>query len=282
MAVDLHLHSTASDGSESPSGVVALAAAAGLGAIALTDHDNLDGVAEAREAAAVHGIEVVAGTELSVVWESSGAVHLLVYFLEPGPGPLQDRLEWLRRARSTRNERIAERLRGLGVDLSYDEVVAEAGGGVVGRPHFAAVLAAKGHVSDIADAFDRYLAAGRPAYVDRERLDAVEAIRLARASGAVPVIAHPHTIGISADEYRSAFRRLTGEGLGGIEAHYAEYEPAMRAHLAELCRDLGVVATGGSDFHGSYKPGLSVGVGRGDLEVPDSVLDELRARQRHG
>ncbi len=282
MAVDLHLHSTASDGTEPPSGVVALAAAAGLTAIALTDHDNLDGVAEAREAADVHGIEFVAGTELSVVWESSGAVHLLVYFLEPGTGPLQDRLEWLQRARSTRNERIAERLRELGIDLSYDEVVVEAGGRGVGRPHFAALLVAKGYVADIAGAFDRYLAAGRPAYVGRERLDALDAIRLARASGAVPVIAHPHTIGISADEYRDAFRQLAGEGLGGIEAHYAEYEPAMRAHLAELSRDLGVVATGGSDFHGSYKPGLYVGVGRGDLDVPDSVLDELRAQQRPG
>jgi hypothetical protein len=146
----------------------------------------------------------------------------------------------------------------------------------VGRPHFAAVLLRKGYVTSIRDAFDRYLAAGRPGYVNRERLDAVTAIRLARASGAVPVIAHPHTLGITAGEFRAAFEQLTEVGLGGIEAYYAEYRPEMRRHLAEICRALGIAATGGSDFHGSYKPGLEVGTGYGDLSVPDDTLDSLR------
>ena len=128
-------------------------------------------------------------------------------------------------------------------------------------------------------AFDRYLATGRPGYVARERLEASEAIELARASGAVPVIAHPPTIGVSADDYARAFTELAELGVVGIEAWYAEYEDPLRRHIAGLCESLDLVATGGSDYHGAYKPGLSVGVGRGDLVVPDEVVSLLDARR---
>jgi predicted metal-dependent phosphoesterase TrpH len=282
LAIDLHLHSTASDGTVTPAGIVDLAAAARLSAISLTDHDNLDGIEEARRRAAEVGVGFIPGAELSVVWGEATAVHLLVYYLEPSPGPLQDRLAWLRRARATRNARIAERLGALGLEIELAETQAEAGGDVVGRPHFAAVMVRKGYVPDMGAAFDRYLAAGRPGYVERERLEAFEAIRLARASGAVPVVAHPHTIGVGRDEYAARLTALVDAGLGGIEAHYAEYEPEQRAHLASLCAQLGVVATGGSDFHGAYKPGIEVGTGRGDLVVPDDVLTALEAERREG
>ncbi|MFQ5553740.1 MAG: PHP domain-containing protein [Acidimicrobiia bacterium] len=275
MAVDLHLHSTASDGTDTPTRVVQLAAAAGLTTIALTDHDRLDGIAEARAAAADEGIEIISGTELSVDWESSGAVHMLVYYLEPGPGPLQNRLVWLQEARQRRNLEIVDRLTALGLGLTIEEVEAEAGGMGVGRPHFAAVLIRKGYAANLPEAFDRWLAAGRPGYAARDRLHAADAIRLARASDAVPVIAHPHTIGISADEYRTTFERMTALGLGGIESYYAEYQPRVRAHLATLCDDLGIVATGGSDYHGGFKPEIAVGVGRGDLLVPDEAVEKL-------
>jgi predicted metal-dependent phosphoesterase TrpH len=276
VAVDLHTHSSRSDGSDTPTELVTAAAAAGLTTIALTDHDNLDGVAEAERAATTRGIGFIPGTELSVDW-STGAMHMLVYFLEPGAGPLQDRLAWLQASRSQRNVRIAERLQALGVDITYEEAVTQADGSGVGRPHFAALLIEKGHVETFNEAFDLYLARGRPAYVDRERLSAEEAITLARASGAVPVIAHPHTLGVSADDYNTAFRELTDAGLGGIEAYYAEYEPELRFHLVDVCRDLGVVPTGGSDYHGNYKPEIAVGTGRGDLRVPDEIVAELRA-----
>ena len=276
MAVDLHLHSTKSDGSEDPAEVVRLAASAGLSAMALTDHDNLDGIDEARRAADASGIRFIPGAELSVNWVT-GAMHMLVYFLEPGPGPLQEALGSVQGGRTDRNRRMVDQLRALGLDITYDEIEAEAGGTGVGRPHFAAVLLRRGHVDSIQDAFDRYLATGRPGYVPRERLEAREAIDLARGSGAVPVIAHPHTLGVSEDDYSTAFRSLVDAGLGGIEAHYAEYAPDLRLHLAELCADFGIVATGGSDFHGSYKPDLFVGSGRGDLLVPDEVVDALSA-----
>lgn len=277
MGVDLHLHSTASDGTETPTAVVESAAAAGLSAMALTDHDNLDGIAEAVIAADRVGIELIPGTELSVEW-ATGAMHLLVYFLEPGPGPLQDRLSELQRSRANRNQEMVRALNALGIDITYEEILAEAGGTGVGRPHFAGVLIKKGVVPDVESAFDRYLAAGRPAYRGRKRLDAAEAVGLARQSGAATSIAHPHTIGAGAPDYEKAFEELGAVGLTGIECWYPEYEPELREHLAGIASSHGLVATGGSDYHGSYKPSIQVGVGKGDLVVPDSALSELRDR----
>jgi predicted metal-dependent phosphoesterase TrpH len=275
VAVDLHIHSNKSDGSDSPAAVVRGAVAAGLTGVALTDHDNLNGLAEAAGAAEAAGITFVPGTELSVNWAGS-AMHMLVYFLEPGPGPLQDELGSLQQGRKNRNFEIVEKLNALGLEVSYEEIVEEAEGGGIGRPHFAAVLVRKGYVSDIQQAFDQYLATGRPGYVGRRRLDAADAVRLARLSGAVPVIAHPHTIGISESDYSTAFASLVEVGLGGIEAHYAEYAPELRRHLAALCEDYGIVPTGGSDYHGTYKVDLSIGTGRGDLNVPDETIGKLQ------
>ncbi len=275
MAVDLHLHSLYSDGSDSPTEIVDAAAAIGLTGIALTDHDILDGIAEAATAAASRGIQFIGGIELSVLWKEQ-SMHMLVYFLDPAGGPLQDRLGVLRESRHGRNVEIAENLQGMGLDVTMPEVAEEAGTGVVGRPHFAGLMIAKGYVQTVAEAFDRYLAFGRPGYVPRMRLSAEEAIALSRRSGAVPVIAHPHTLNLRADEFATGFRELIDAGLGGIEAYYGEYTPEMRSRIAEMCEELGIVATGGSDYHGKYKPHLAIGTGKGDLRVPDTVLEELR------
>lgn len=274
MAVDLHLHSVFSDGSSTPTEIVEMAANVGLTGVALTDHDILDGIPEARTAAARYGLRFVGGTELSVLWKDQG-MHMLVYFLDPEPGPIQDRLADLRASRDGRNVEIAARLNDLGLDMTIEDVHREAGGGVVGRPHFAGVMIEKGYVDSVPAAFDRYLGAGRPAYVPRMRLTAQEAITLSRESSAVPVIAHPHTLNLRSDEFATGFRDLVDTGLGGIEAYYGEYTPQMRERIAEICVDLGIVATGGSDFHGKYKPHLSVGTAKGDLRVPDTVFDQL-------
>ena len=278
MAVDLHLHSTASDGGDSPSNVIKQAAVAGLSTIALTDHDNLDGIAEARETASEHGIDLIPGSELSVEWPH-GSMHMLVYFLEPGAGPLQNRLEELQQGRKDRNVRVVEVLNELGAEITYDEISTEAQGRGIGRPHIAAVMVSKGYVADIQEAFDRYLATGRPAYQERLRLDLGEASELARASKAVPVVAHPHTTGVTADDYGSGFREMAAAGVMGIEAHYSEYLPETRLHLASLASGLGMIATGGSDYHGRFKPDIAIGSGRGDLVVPDQVVDDLREAQ---
>ncbi len=205
-------------------------------------------------------------------------MHLLVYHLLPGPGPLQDRLASLQAGRDERNAVVVERLATLGWPITIEDVIEESGGGVVGRPHIASVLVRIGAAESIADAFDRWLARGRPGYVDRVRLGPEEAIGLALRSGAVPVLAHPHTTGVSADDYGRTFAELADMGLAGIESWYAEYPVELRRHLASLAAGLGLVATGGSDYHGAYKPGLSVGTGHGDLVVPDDVVAAIAAR----
>lgn len=276
MTVDLHTHSTASDGSDTPSQVVGLAVEAGLSALALTDHDTLEGVGSAVDAATSTELELIAGVELSLDYERGG-MHLVVLWLEPGPGPLQDRLAGLQAGRDHRNVRIVETLTRLGMPVTIEEVEREAGGGSVGRPHVAAVMMAHGYVPDIRTAFDLWLGKGKPAYSDRERLDPGEAIALARESGGVPILAHPHTLGITtASEMADLLDGLSRAGLVGLEAMYSGYRRHEREGYADLARRFGLVASGGSDYHGTYKPGLMIGRGYGDLVVPESVLEQLR------
>jgi predicted metal-dependent phosphoesterase TrpH len=272
--IDLHTHSTVSDGSDPPERIPELAAAAGCTAVALTDHDRLDGIDAARKAADALGVELVPGCELSCEVEV-GTMHVLVYFLEPGEGPLQDELGRLQDVRDRRNEIMCERL-----GLSYEDLQAEAGGMGAGRPHAAALLMRDGRASSIQDAFDRWLAKGRPGYVEKERLAPARALELAVASGGVPVLAHPRSLERPTPaDLRSTIEELAGLGLAGMECEYGRYAPEDRAGLRALAASLGLVATGGSDHHGTYKPDLSVGIGRGDLDVPDSALEELKARR---
>lgn len=279
MAVDLHTHSTASDGSDSPEDLVRLAAEAGLTSFALTDHDTLDGITAARVAATEAQLEVIPGTELSLDFDRGG-MHLVVLWLEPVGGPLQDRLYGLRTGRDQRNLQIVERLDGLGLPISIQEVLDEAGGGSVGRPHIAAVMVRHGYVPDIRTAFDLWLGQAKPGYVGRPRLQPEEAIGLARESGAVPVLSHPHTLGLTtASEMAEILTRLRRAGLVGLEALYPTYRRHEREGYADLARRFDLVPSGGSDYHGTYKPGLSVGSGYGDLVVPDPVLEELRAHR---
>lgn len=276
--IDLHLHSTCSDGSETPTRVVELAAAAGCTAIALTDHDGLSGVEQAAIRSEELGLGFVPGCEISCAF-SPGTMHILCYFVEPGEGPLQSELERLRRDRSNRNERLARRLEQLGLPITFEEVAAAAGGSVIGRPHFAAVLVANGAATSIQDAFDRLLGKGTPGYISKSRIDAGTAIAAARGSGAVAVLAHPLTLGLGTSELDRAVEELAGAGLGGLECFYGRYSPEERAGLAELAGRHALVATGGSDFHGTFKPDLSVGTGTGDLDVPDTAVTELLARK---
>ncbi|MEX0699620.1 MAG: PHP domain-containing protein [Acidimicrobiia bacterium] len=278
MAIDLHTHSTASDGSDRPSQVVKRAAGLGLNAIALTDHDTLEGIDEAKTAAQDTGLELIPGVELSLEW-NRGGMHLLVLFLPPGHGPLRDRLAELQSGRDERNQKMVDVLNSLGMSIEYDEVLTEAGGGSVGRPHIAAVMTRRGHVEDIPAAFDMWLGKGKPAYVGRTRLQPEVAITLARQEGAVPVLAHPHTLGVdSSEEMATILHSLRQAGLIGMECHYPIYSPAERSGYADLARRFGLVPSGGSDYHGTYKAGIELGVGKGDLMVPDSVLEELRPK----
>lgn len=275
MAVDLHLHSTASDGSVPPAELVELAHRNRLTTIALTDHDTQDGIPEAREAAARMGIELIPGAELSLQYD--GGMHLVVLWLEPGSGPLQDRLAWLRDGRDVRNTQILAALASAGIEVTADEVAVQAGAGTIGRPHIAAVMVRKGYVADISSAFALWLGRGCPAYVERPRLAPEEGVDLARQSGAVPVLAHPHTLGITnARDMSRLLGDLLDAGLVGLESWYSGYHRHEREGYADLARRFGLVASGGSDFHGDYKPGLQPGIGYGDLVVPERVVEELR------
>ncbi len=274
--IDLHTHSTVSDGSDPPERIPELAHAAGCRAVALTDHDRVDGLAAASARAEELGVELVRGVEISC--EHKGTMHLLVYFLPAGEGPLQDELIRLQEARDSRNQRIASVLEGLGLPVTYDEIQEEAGGMGAGRPHIASILVRKGVVGSIQEAFDVWLAKGKPAYLDKERLDPDVAVRLAVASGGVPVLAHPLSLGLTPAATEATVAELVGYGLAGVESIYGRYSVAEREAMAALAGQHGLVATGGSDHHGRYKPDLQVGIGRGDLNVPDRVLDDLRQR----
>ncbi len=278
--IDLHTHSTVSDGSESPGRICELAAEAGCSAVALTDHDSLAGLPDAQASATRLGVELVPGCEVSCAY-SSGSMHVLVYFVEDPGSPLGEELARLRQDRLTRNRRLADRLADLGLPITYEALVERAGGEAgLGRPHVAALLVDIGAADSIQDAFDRWLGAGRPAYVPKARITAPEVARLARDSSAVAVLAHPLSLGLAPGELAATVRELAGAGFGGIEAIYGRYSPEERGMLEDLAAESSLVATGGSDFHGSFKPDLSVGTGRGDLEVPDSVVEDLAARRR--
>jgi predicted metal-dependent phosphoesterase TrpH len=244
--IDLHTHSTCSDGTDPPERIPELAAAAGCSAVALTDHDTLACIGRARARADELGIELVAGCEVSCRYRGVSA-HVLVYFVEDGAGPLPEELARLRADRIARNRRLAARLEELGVPISYEEIVgAAAGEESAGRPHVAALLVRHGLAESIPDAFDRWLGEGGPAYVPKARVTPAEIAAAATASGGVCVLAHPLTLGVDAAGLEEVAAELADAGFAGMEAYYARYPPGERAQLVSVARRHGLVPTGGS------------------------------------
>ena len=276
--IDLHTHSSISDGSEPPERIVELAHEVGCSAVALTDHDSLAGLARARSRADELGIRLVPGCEVSCVPIAGGGIHVLVYFVDDPTSPLGVELDRLRDDRRTRNLALVERLNELKIPVTLALVAAHAGSDEgIGRPHFAQAMVDVGAVDSIDEAFERYLANGGEAYIPKGRLTVADVCGLAIDSGGVAVLAHPTTIGLTGDALAGAVRDMTLAGLGGLEAVYGRYSPQLRTDLGNLARRFGLVPTGGSDFHGTTKPDLFVGTGTGDLKVPDRVLDLLEA-----
>jgi predicted metal-dependent phosphoesterase TrpH len=257
-----------------------IVADAGLGGAALMDHDTLSGIDEAKHAADSFGIDLIPGTELSVDHHladgASVKIHMLAYGIEPTGGPLQDKLEWLRDGRDLRNPKIIERLRDLNYEITMADVLTRASGAAVGRPHIADALIAKGYFTDRNQAFEGLLNDGGAAYVARRRLTATQAIELTTASGGVTVIAHPLTMGLHGHPFIEALVDLKEEGLVGIEAHHPLHDIALRDRLVGIANDLGLIATGGSDFHGTGKPGYRVGTGTGDLKIPEDAFEAIQ------
>ena len=273
--IDLHLHTTHSDGSFSTGEVMAFAKQAGLKALAITDHDIIDGIPEATAIGRELEIEVVPGVEISSRLGES-ELHILGYFLNWTDPLLAQRLSTLRDSRHLRNPKIVQRLNDLGIPITYEEVRALAGTESVGRPHIARLLMEKKFVTSAKEAFDRYLANGRPAFVDRELPEPAEAVRWIREAGGVPVLAHPTWVRTSAEGLRVLVRELKAAGLGGIEVHYSTHTPSQTTEYLDLAKQCDLLVTGGSDFHGVTKPDIEVGIGRGQLKVSEKLLDPLR------
>ena len=275
--LDLHVHSSYSDGSETPETLVALAKAAHVRALALTDHDNAFGVPDFLAACRDADFLGIAGVEVSANVES-GTLHILGLGIDAENEALRDALNEVLEGREERNMRIVEKLQGLGFNISYDEVLEMAGEDVVGRPHFAQVMVARGWVDSVEEAFARYLEKGQPAYVDRFRFQPEEAIAKIRSAGGVPVMAHPMSVTEDFAELREVVAKLTDAGLRGIEAYYNGHSPETTLECLRLAKRHGLLVTGGSDFHGeSVKPGIRIGIGNGSLFVPDRLLEPLLA-----
>lgn len=275
--VDLHLHTTASDGVRSPSDLVSYAKTKGLQAVAVTDHDTIEGLPEALAEGEKIGFEVIPGIEISAE-HSPGSMHLLGYFLEIESPLLNERLGYLQKARAERNPRIVENLNRLGVQISYEDVVKASGKGQVGRPHFAQVLLEKGYVKSFQEAFDRFLKKGASAYVDKFRFRSSEAIHFIREAGGVAVLAHPNTLGLTDHKaLESVLMQLVREGLKGIEVFYPEHSPSETGVYKSLAERHSLVMTGGTDYHGMEGNDLDIGVGRGNMRLPYSIIEDLKA-----
>jgi predicted metal-dependent phosphoesterase TrpH len=292
--IDLHTHTTASDGSVSPPDLVRLALQTGLEALAITDHDTLEGCDDAAATASELGLELIVGVELSTRFEPELAdliqpwlggrripsIHLLGYFLAGDP-PASFR-SWIlghQESRRKRNVELVEKLRGFGFDITLAEV-SKLGGKLTGRPHFAQFLLQKGYVKNRQEAFDLYLADTAQAAVEREEPGLMEAIGILRQSSALAVLAHPVRLPVGDD--RDALDALLGElckaGLGGLEVWHSEHSEAQQALYEDVARSFGLVPTGGSDFHGSHKPSIGLGTGiNGNICIPKGRLDAMRA-----
>jgi predicted metal-dependent phosphoesterase TrpH len=265
--VDLHMHSTASDGSRAPADVVRAAAKAKLAAIALTDHDTVAGLAEAQSAGEAVGVRVVAGVELSAV-EGDTETHLLGLHLRD-TAVLEDALAGLRGMRERRARRIVERLEEIGVHITLESVLAQAADGAIGRPHVARALIAEGWAVDSRDAFDRYLGAGRPAYVAKEQLGMRDAIAMIHDAGGLAVLAHPAASGT-----RDRLAALRAQGLDGVEVRHPSHSPSDTTRLTALARELDLVPSGGSDWHGAADGPRTIGM----MQVPAEWLARQEER----
>jgi len=275
--IDLHAHTTASDGNLSPTGLVEAALQADLAAVGITDHDTIDGVPEALQAGSRLDLRVVAGVEISCQLEG-GTLHILGYGFDPSDAGLNSGLDRLKQARRDRNPRIVRRLNELGIEITLDQVAERAGGEMIGRPHIAQTLKEMGAVDSVQEAFDEYLGSGAKAHFDKFRFPPAEAFEMIRGAGGIPVMAHPYQTRREGEELRALVERLREAGLEGIEVRYSRHSPEQQAFYEQLAEDYGLVRTGGSDFHGQTKPDIALGRGKGDLEVPAGWLEAIDER----
>ena len=273
--IDLHTHTVFSDGSQTPTELVAEAARLGLTALAITDHDTVDGLGEGVAAGKRLGVRVVPGVEINLEHEQV-TMDLLGYFIGSWPSDeLNQQLAELRAFRDERNAKIVARLAELGYPIDPAELESLAENGAVGRPHIGEAMRRHGHVQSIAEAFQRFLRRGAPAWVDRQRLSLPRAVKLLRASGGLPVLAHPGIIRTDAAGLERIVRSAARLGLAGIECYYPLHDEATVDNCLSLAARYALTPTGGSDYHGSVKPDVRLGIGAAGRPLPDTILEDL-------
>lgn len=279
--IDLHAHTHFSDGTDTPEALALAADAAGLEALALTDHDTVDGLPRFLGMQPSVKARLIPGTELSCRFLGR-SLHVLGLFVDPFDKVFQARLAEFRKSRDERNLRMLARLNELGVPLTLEQVEVHRVGPVVSRVHMAVALVETGAVKSIPEAFNRYLADHAPGFVPRQELDPPTAARWIWEAGGLPLVAHPGRFAGRSFGWDAAMDDLRGAGMAGFEAYYGEYGPAEQAYFLELAARKNMAPSGGSDYHGANKPGLSLGVGRGRLRVPGEVLEGLEAARARG
>jgi predicted metal-dependent phosphoesterase TrpH len=279
LTIDLHTHTTASDGTLTPTELVIAAAEEGLTVIGITDHDTLDGLEEAMEAARQLNIEVVAGIELSIDYPH-GRFHMLGYLLDIHSKTLTDRLRLLKENRSKRNLRMVEKMQQIGISITMQDVEKSSGHGQIGRPHMAIALVKKGVVSSVQEAFNLYLAEGGLAYVPKDKITMEEGIQLIHSAKGLAVLAHPSTLKIEGAEMMDALVHFRHAGLDGMECYYSQYKPELIDEYLTMACNAGLLVTGGSDFHGATKPGVFLGHIIRSSPAPNALLCALKQRRQ--
>lgn len=280
--IDLHVHSTASDGTYTPAEVAKLAKTIGLAAIALTDHDTIDGLEEFQKAGAALDIETIAGIEFAALWTKHHRpeIHIVGLGFDPNHPVLSERMKDIKESRNIRNQKMCEKLSSIGLHITLDEVAANAGGEIITRAHFANVLLQKGYIAKKEDAFSRYISTGLPGYVEREFLSPKLCIQTIKEAGGAAVLAHPTLYGLNMEQLEELCAELIPCGLDGIECQYSTYSPSETKAITALAEKMHLLPSGGSDFHGKNKPNIHLGSGKSNLAIPYSFWEELKKRRQ--
>ena len=284
--IDLHTHSNKSDGSFTPAELVDVAARKGITYIALTDHDTVEGIDEAKKRAEEISSDpnapykapvVIPGIEFSTDWNGRD-VHVVGLDIDHTNKEFVSKLDFFIESREGRNRKMAENLREIGIGISYEALIKSFPESVLTRAHFAKYLYEYGYVRSTHEAFERYLGPDSPCYVPREKITPVQAVEMTLMAGGIPVLAHPLIYKFGDEKLRSLIAEMKEYGLVGIEAMYSTHSSEDEEYIRRLADECGLKISGGSDFHGSNKPGIDLGVGCGDMEVPEQVWFDLSAR----
>lgn len=277
--IDLHTHSNISDGSMTPEELTDHAAEAGLRAFALTDHDTVKGLDRAEARAKLRGIEFVPGVEVSTEYRSQ--IHVLGYYIDRGNASMLAVFSNMQEERKRTHERYLELLEENGFPMTDEEVRRVSGEAGIGRAHYARVMVDKGYCRSVKEAFDLYLKVGAPCYVKRDVMHTFDAVRMIHEAGGLAFFAHPHQTGLTDKEIFSLMKELKDEGLDGVEGYYSEYTPEMGKKFRTMAGELGLILSGGSDFHAKMKPHIEIGSGiGGTLRVDYSVLETIKGKVR--